>query len=42
MGEWVNKMGYIYTMKYYSAMKKNELFPARELPAPAPKTSMNW
>jgi hypothetical protein len=23
-GEWIQKMGYIYTMEYYSAIKKNE------------------
>ena len=25
--EWIKKMGYIYTMKYYSAIKKNEIMP---------------
>ena len=25
--EWVKKMQYIYTMKYYSAIKKNEIMP---------------
>jgi hypothetical protein len=23
--EWMKKMGYLYTMEYYSAMKKNEI-----------------
>ena len=23
--EWINKMRYIYTMEYYSAIKKNEI-----------------
>ena len=23
--EWVKKMGYLYTVKYYSAIKKNEI-----------------
>ena len=27
MDEWVKKMWYIYTMEYYSAMKKNEILP---------------
>ena len=25
--EWIKKMQYIYTMKYYSAIKKNEILP---------------
>ena len=25
--EWIKKMGYIYTMEYYSAIKKNKIMP---------------
>ena len=27
MDEWVKTMWYIYTMEYYSAIKKNEILP---------------
>ena len=28
--EWIKKMGYIYTMEYYSAIKRNETVPFAE------------
>ena len=27
MDEWIKKMSYIYTMEYYSAIKRNEILP---------------
>ena len=27
MDEWIKKMCYMYTMEYYSAIKKNEILP---------------
>ena len=27
MDEWIKRMWYIYTMEYYSAIKKNEILP---------------
>ena len=27
MDEWIKKMWYIYTMEYYSAIKRNEILP---------------
>ena len=27
MDEWIKKMWHIYTMKYYSAIRKNEILP---------------
>jgi len=29
--EWIKKMGYIYTMEYYSAVEKNEIMPFVEI-----------
>ena len=26
-GEWIKKMSYIYTVEYYSAIKKNKIMP---------------
>ena len=30
MDEWIKKMWYIYTMEYYSAIKKNEILPFQQ------------
>ena len=27
MDEWIKKLWYVYTMEYYSAIKKNEILP---------------
>jgi hypothetical protein len=27
--EWITKMYYLYTIKFYSAIKKNEIFPSQ-------------
>ena len=29
--EWIKKMSYIYTMEYYSAIKRNEIVPFAEM-----------
>ena len=36
--EWIIKLWYIYTMEYYSAIKKNSFGPARPPPARAPRS----
>ena len=34
--EWIRKLWYIYTMEYYSAIKKNTFDPPASLPTPHP------
>ena len=32
--EWIKKMWYIYTMEYYSAIKRNKIVPSRDVDGP--------
>ena len=32
--EWIRKMWYIYTMEYYSAIKRNKIVPSRDVDGP--------